>query len=78
MWPVVRPDIDTGETFDKCVRIIASSNLRTQMNAIREEMLDLSDDYDGRAAVEELHLIAPQMAGVGGVAGADLKKQLYY
>lgn len=74
MWPVNRPDFDTGKTFDQCVSIIRNPQLRTEMNAIREEMLDWSDDYDQRAAVEKLHLIAPHEAGVGGVVGADLNK----
>lgn len=74
MWRVQRPDIDTGTTFDQCTGIIRNRNLQDRMNGIRQEILDRSDQYDGQAEVEELHLIMGHEIGVGDVTGLDLKK----
>ena len=74
MWAVERPDIDTGETFDDCADLIRNAGLRARMQGIRPVILDRSDDYDDRAEVGELHLIARHEAGLGDVAGADLMK----
>ncbi len=69
-----RPDIDTGETFDDCTRLIRNPDLRVRMTGIRQNILDLSADYDARAEAGEMHLIARHEVGLGNVAGEDLKK----
>jgi 5-methylcytosine-specific restriction endonuclease McrA len=74
MWRVERPNIDTGMTFDQCIGVIRKPGLRGRMKGIRQEILDRSAHYDARAEVEELHLIMAHEAGVGDVAGLDLKK----
>lgn len=74
MWRVERPDIDTGMTFDQCTGIIKNPILRCRMKGIRQDILDRSDQYNAHAEIEELHLIMAHEAGVGDVAGLDLKK----
>lgn len=74
MWAVNRPDIDTGRTFDDCTILIQNQDLRECMTGIRQNILDRSVDYDRRAFAGKLYLIAQHKAGVGDVAGKDLKK----
>ena len=72
MWPVERPDIDTGNTFDDCTSLIRNRNLRARMVGIRDHILDRSTDYDARAEAGEMHIIARHEAGLGNVTAEDL------
>ncbi|WP_193188988.1 HNH endonuclease [Nisaea sediminum] len=44
------------------------------MAGIRQDILDLSDDYDSLAEDGEMHLISSHTSGVGNVEGKDLIK----
>ena len=72
MWTVERPDIDTGRTFDDCISHIRSQRLKARMAGIRQDILDRSTDYDARAEVGEMHIIARHEDGLGDVAAKDL------
>lgn len=74
MWRVVRPDIDTGETFDDCISLIRNKDLRNRMMGVRQDILDRSNDYDARAKAGEMYLIDRHEAGLGDVTAKDLVK----
>ncbi|MEX2746285.1 HNH endonuclease signature motif containing protein [Rhizobium mongolense] len=73
MWAVEKPGFDTGKTFDDCAALIKNAALRANMTAIRQNILNMSSDYDARGELAELHLIA-QHQGVANVEASDLKK----
>ncbi len=74
MWAVERPVIDTGKTFDDCTSLIRNPRLRGRMTGIRQDILDMSAEYDVRAGSGEMHLIPRHQAGVGAISCKDLKK----
>lgn len=74
MWSVTFPSIDSGNTFDLCAGRIKSPVLRASMQGIRQNVVNLSNDYDARAKSGNLHLVSSHKNGVGGVGGADLIK----
>lgn len=74
MWSVKMPSFESSKTFDLCAAPIKSPFLRAKMKGIRQEIVDLSIEYDACAKLGKLHLVKPHKKGIGAVGGADLIK----
>jgi hypothetical protein len=66
MWPVERPEIDAGETFQTCISRVRDLHLRRRLISVRPDIEAAAADYELKAADGDLHLIvtADSVAGV--------------
>jgi len=57
MWPVERPEIDAGETFQTCISRVRDLHLRRRLISVRPDIEAAAADYELKAADGDLHLI---------------------
>lgn len=72
MWPVDRPNLDVGDTFDTCVTGMRDRTLRRRFMRVRPQIEAASADYETRAEAGELHLIAPSDLVGGSVTSSEM------
>src|SRR5208283_2533233 len=70
MWPVERPKIDAGETFQTCISRVRDPDFRQRLTSVRPNIEAAAADYEMKATAGDLHLIATA-ASVAGVVTKD-------
>jgi 5-methylcytosine-specific restriction endonuclease McrA len=65
--------LDAGDVFEICVSMVQNRTLRTQLRAIRQNVVTEAADYDTKAARRQLYLKQPHNQ-FGGISGDELVK----
>jgi hypothetical protein len=76
MWPVGRPNIDAGEAFQTCISRLKDRDLHRRFVSVRPEIEAASSEYETKAGVGDLCLIATANS-VGGVVTREEMTKLY-
>lgn len=72
MWPVQRPTIDAGETFQVCISRVRTPDLRARLAGIRKDIEAAAADYEMMADLGCLHLISPTSSVGGSVSASEM------
>jgi 5-methylcytosine-specific restriction endonuclease McrA len=74
MWKLVKPALDTGETYRICIRRVRNPDFKTRLQSIENEVVQASVNYDNAAKNEHLHTIDSSEDIGGKVTKKEMSK----
>ena len=74
MWTVEKPQFDAGTTFETCISRVKDADLRRRLTSVEPAISAAAVDYEAKATMRTLNLIAASTSVAGVVSKAEMVK----